>query len=60
MSRVGFEHTTPVFKRAKAVHGLDRAATVIGNYILNDMNTDNNSKNTSYNNNDTSNNNNIL
>jgi hypothetical protein len=31
MSRVKFEPTTPVFERAKAVHALDRAATVIGN-----------------------------
>jgi hypothetical protein len=30
MLRVGFEPTTPVFKRAKAVDPLDRAATVIG------------------------------
>jgi hypothetical protein len=28
--RVGFKPTTPVFKRAKTVHVLDRAATVIG------------------------------
>jgi hypothetical protein len=28
MSRVGFEPTIPVFKRAKTVHTLDRAATV--------------------------------
>jgi hypothetical protein len=28
--RVGFEATTPVFERAKTVHALDRAATVIG------------------------------
>jgi hypothetical protein len=27
---VGFETTTPVFERAKTVHALDRAATVIG------------------------------
>jgi hypothetical protein len=26
---VGFEPTIPVFERAKAVHALDRAATVI-------------------------------
>jgi hypothetical protein len=26
----GFEPTTPVFQRAKTVHVLDRAATVIG------------------------------
>jgi hypothetical protein len=30
MPRMGFEHTIPVFQRAKAVHALDRAATVIG------------------------------
>jgi hypothetical protein len=26
---VGFESTTPVFERAKSVHALDRAATVL-------------------------------
>jgi hypothetical protein len=30
MLRVGFEATIPVFERAKTVHTLDRAATVIG------------------------------
>jgi hypothetical protein len=30
MSRVGFEPTIPVFERAKTVHALDRAATMIG------------------------------
>jgi hypothetical protein len=30
MPRVGFEHTIPVFERAKTVHAFDRAATVIG------------------------------
>jgi hypothetical protein len=30
MPRIGFEHTTPVLKRAKTVHALDGAATVIG------------------------------
>jgi hypothetical protein len=30
MPRVGFEPTTPVFERAKTVHALERAATVIG------------------------------
>jgi hypothetical protein len=30
MTRVGFEPTTPVFKREKTVHALDCAATVIG------------------------------
>jgi hypothetical protein len=30
MPRVGFEPTIPVFERAKTVHVLDRAATVIG------------------------------
>jgi hypothetical protein len=30
MPEVGFEHTIPVFERAKAVHALDRAVAVIG------------------------------
>jgi hypothetical protein len=30
MPQVGFKLTIPVFKRAKTVHALDRAATVIG------------------------------
>jgi hypothetical protein len=30
MPQVGFERTIPVFERAKTVHALDRAATVIG------------------------------
>jgi hypothetical protein len=30
MHRVGFESTIPVFKWAKTVHALDRAATVTG------------------------------
>jgi hypothetical protein len=30
MPRVAFEPTIPVFEGAKAVHALDRAATVIG------------------------------
>jgi hypothetical protein len=30
MPRLGFEHMTQVFKRAKTVVDLDRAATVIG------------------------------
>jgi hypothetical protein len=30
MPLVGSEHTIPVFERAKIVHALDRAATVIG------------------------------
>jgi hypothetical protein len=30
MPQVEFEPTTPVFERAKTVHTLDRAATVIG------------------------------
>jgi hypothetical protein len=30
MPQVGFEPTIPVFEQAKTVHGLDRAATVIG------------------------------
>jgi hypothetical protein len=31
MPRVGFEPSIPVFERAKTVHALDRAATMIGN-----------------------------
>jgi hypothetical protein len=31
MPQVGFEPTIPVFERAKTVHALDRATTVIGN-----------------------------
>jgi hypothetical protein len=34
MPRVKFETMTPVVERAKTVHALDRAATVIGNYAL--------------------------
>jgi hypothetical protein len=34
MPRVGFEPTIPVLERAKTVHGLDRAATVIGQIYL--------------------------
>jgi hypothetical protein len=30
MPQVGFEPTIPAFERAKTVHTLDRAATVIG------------------------------
>jgi hypothetical protein len=30
MPLAGFEPTTPVFKRAKTFHALDRAATVTG------------------------------
>jgi hypothetical protein len=30
MPEMGFETTTPAFKRAKTVNALDRAATVIG------------------------------
>jgi hypothetical protein len=30
MPRAGFEPTIPAFERAKTVHALDRAATVIG------------------------------
>jgi hypothetical protein len=33
MSRVGFEPMIPVFERAKAVHALDRAVTVIGSFL---------------------------
>jgi hypothetical protein len=33
MPQVGTEPTIPVFERAKAVHALDRAATVTGGKI---------------------------
>jgi hypothetical protein len=33
MSSVGFEPTIPAFGRAKTVHALDRAATVIGSGV---------------------------
>jgi hypothetical protein len=33
MPGVGFEPAIPVFERAKTVQALDRAATVIGQYI---------------------------
>jgi hypothetical protein len=35
MPQVRFEPTIPVFKPAKTVHALDRAATVIGSFHLN-------------------------
>jgi hypothetical protein len=34
MPRVGFEPTIPMFERAKTVHALDRAFTVIGYFKL--------------------------
>jgi hypothetical protein len=34
MSRAGFEPTIPALERAKTVHALDRAATVIGGLDL--------------------------
>jgi hypothetical protein len=34
MSRVGFEPTTPALELGKKVHALDRAVTVIGDYLL--------------------------
>jgi hypothetical protein len=34
MPRVGFDPTIAVFKRAKTVHALDRAATVMGKECL--------------------------
>jgi hypothetical protein len=30
MPQVGFEHTIPVFDRAKMIHAIDCAATVVG------------------------------
>jgi hypothetical protein len=34
MLRVGFEPTIPMFERAKTVHALDRAATLIGRHTI--------------------------
>jgi hypothetical protein len=34
MAQVGFEPANPVFERAKTVHALDCAATVIGKHVL--------------------------
>jgi hypothetical protein len=34
MPVAGFEPTNPVFKRAKTVHALDRAATVTGSHHI--------------------------
>jgi hypothetical protein len=34
MPQVRFEPTIPVFQRAKTVHAIDRAATVIGKNVL--------------------------
>jgi hypothetical protein len=34
MPQVSFEPTIPVFERAKTVHALDRAATVIGTFSV--------------------------
>jgi hypothetical protein len=34
MPRVGFEPKIPVFERTKAVHALDREATVIGTRVF--------------------------
>jgi hypothetical protein len=31
---VGYEPTIPAFERAKTVHALDRAATVIGTHVI--------------------------
>jgi hypothetical protein len=44
MPCVGFEPTTPVFKQAKTVHALDRAATVIGFEMLRDVKADEKAK----------------
>jgi hypothetical protein len=33
MPQVRFEPTNPVFERTKTAHALDRAATVIGEYV---------------------------
>jgi hypothetical protein len=42
MPRVGFETTIPEFKRAKTVHALDRAATVIGGMLRKEDSYNNN------------------
>jgi muramoyltetrapeptide carboxypeptidase LdcA involved in peptidoglycan recycling len=34
MPRVGFKLTIPVFEQAKMGHALDRAATVIGSFLV--------------------------
>jgi hypothetical protein len=34
MPQVGFESTIRVFERAEEVHVLDRAATVIGSFLI--------------------------
>jgi hypothetical protein len=34
MPQVGFEHTIPVFERAKTLHALDAAVTVISSPCL--------------------------
>jgi hypothetical protein len=39
MIRVEFEPMIPVFERAKAFHGLDRAATVTGKILYYDEQT---------------------
>jgi hypothetical protein len=41
MTLVGFEPTTPAYKRAKTVHALDQAATVIGPMQLQTLNSKN-------------------
>jgi hypothetical protein len=33
MPQVGFEATIPVFERAKTVHALGRAVTVVGYFV---------------------------
>jgi hypothetical protein len=43
MPLMGFEHTIPVFERAKTVHALDRAATMTGGFaFLGHRNANNN------------------
>jgi hypothetical protein len=39
MPRVGFELTIPIFERAKTIHDLDRAGTVIGKPISSNVYT---------------------
>jgi hypothetical protein len=41
MPQVGLEPTIPVFERAKIVHALDGAVTVIGSFILHTIKNEN-------------------
>jgi hypothetical protein len=51
MPQVGFEPTNSVFERAKTVHALDRAATVLGTTTTTTTTTTTNNNNNNNNNN---------